>query len=100
MAGKGRPAPVPPDRRRKGQREGHRGEKNDLGASSTAVSAVSEKVTGSLSNPAIYEACAPFTSAPIAKALVDAHREQVSVEAILDKSQATEEVQRRHLSCQ
>jgi phosphatidylserine/phosphatidylglycerophosphate/cardiolipin synthase-like enzyme len=31
-----------------------------------------------------------FTSAPIAKALVDAHRKGVSVEVILDKSQRTE----------
>jgi phosphatidylserine/phosphatidylglycerophosphate/cardiolipin synthase-like enzyme len=31
-----------------------------------------------------------FTSAPIAKALVDAHKRGVSVEAILDKSQRTE----------
>jgi phosphatidylserine/phosphatidylglycerophosphate/cardiolipin synthase-like enzyme len=30
-----------------------------------------------------------FTSAPIAKALVDAHKRGVSVEAILDKSQRT-----------
>src|SRR5208337_1177537 len=31
-----------------------------------------------------------FTSAPIAKALVDAHKRGVSVEVILDKSQKTE----------
>jgi phosphatidylserine/phosphatidylglycerophosphate/cardiolipin synthase-like enzyme len=31
-----------------------------------------------------------FTSAPIAKALVDAHRRGVSVEVVLDKSQRTE----------
>lgn len=32
-----------------------------------------------------------FTSAPIAKALVDAHKRDVKVQAILDKSQRSEE---------
>jgi phosphatidylserine/phosphatidylglycerophosphate/cardiolipin synthase-like enzyme len=33
-----------------------------------------------------------FTSAPIAKALVDAHKRHVDVQVILDKSQSTESV--------
>lgn len=37
----------------------------------------------------LVQACS-FTSAPIAKALVEAHKRGVSAEAILDKSQRTE----------
>lgn len=38
----------------------------------------------------IYVQAYSFTSAPIAKALVDAHKRGVAVEAVLDKSQRTE----------
>jgi len=55
------------------------------GGCTEAVVAALEKATGSV----LVQAYS-FTSAPIAKALVEAHRRGVRVEVILDKSQRTE----------
>ena len=40
-----------------------------------------------------------FTSAPIAKALLNAHKRGIKVEVILDKSQRREEIHLSHLPC-
>lgn len=54
------------------------------GAQEALVRAIQE------AKESIYVQAYSFTSAPIAKALVDAHKRGVAIEAVLDKSQRTE----------